>query len=83
MALSKEDLKAIQNLMRFVIEREIEPLKKQISNLPTKDEYFNRMDSLLKEVKEYRMERVTLGSQMDRLKQRVDKIEVKVGIQNE
>ncbi|WP_420628629.1 hypothetical protein [Candidatus Leptofilum sp.] len=100
MALTKEDLQAIQNLLGdlenridekfeahrdwvgFELDKRIKPLEEKISHLPTKAEYFDSMDALMKEIQEYRMERVTLGSQVKRLEKRVETVEAKVGIKN-
>ncbi len=75
--------KGLQYWFALELDKQIKPLEERILNIPSKEDYFNSMDTLIKEIQEYRVERVTLGSQVDRLKQRVDNVEAKVGIQNE
>lgn len=64
--------------LEIVIEQKLEPIKEQIRNIPTKEEYFNSMDALVGEVREYRIERVTLATQVERVEQRLDHIETKL-----
>lgn len=78
-----ERFKGLKDWFVFELDTQITPLKERILNLPTKEEHFSRMDALVTEVQEYRMERVALGSQVDRLKQRVETIEARVGIEND
>ena len=78
-----ERFKAHRNWIEFELDKRTEPLKDQITNIPTKEEYFNSMDTLIKEIQEYRIERVALSNQVDSLKQRVDTVDTIVGIKNE
>lgn len=62
MKLGDDDLKAIGNLMKLTI-REDETLvrKSDISHLPTKKEFYEANDKLMKELEAAREERVVLS----------------------
>lgn len=82
--LTKKDRKnLIDELMQvFVTKQEFKEFKDQISldikHLPTKDEFFKRMDELSGEIKAMRQEftaKKYRADQVDNLEKRVDKIE--------
>jgi len=52
--LDNDDLKAIKNLMEVTIDEDVEEklvTKDHISHLPTKDEFYNKMDEVMGELK--------------------------------
>jgi hypothetical protein len=53
--LTKKDFNAMQDLFKQVVDEELDQkIPEHIGNLPTKDEFANRMDELLGEVKTMR-----------------------------
>ena len=77
--LDNDDLNAIKELMEVTIEEAIE--KKQlvtndsIGNLPTKDEFYGKMDELMGELKTIREEVAVLGHQVSDHDDRLEKLE--------
>lgn len=60
MDLTDETLNKIRMLMETVVEQKIEPLREQISHLPTKEEFFSSQDKVIKELKTVREEQTAL-----------------------
>ena len=77
--LDNDDLKAIKDLMEVtvgeVIEREELVTKDYLGNLPTKDEFYGKMDEVMGELKAIREEITVLGHQVSEHDDRIDKIE--------
>jgi hypothetical protein len=62
--LDKDDLKAIQGLIEVTIDEAIEQklvTKEDISHLPTKDEFYEKMDEVMGELKTIREEQTLLS----------------------
>ncbi len=74
--LDNSDLKAIKSLMIETIDEKVEDgalvTRDDISHLPTKDDFYQRMDDLVTEVKASREENKAYTSQIKRLSDKVD-----------
>ena len=68
--LDNEDLKNIKILFEAIFDEKVESLgivtQKDISHLPTKDEFYEANDKLIKELKDSREEQTILGHQVSR-----------------
>lgn len=71
MALTKLDKEEIE----LIVEEKIEPLKEQVRNLPTRDEFFTAMSELMGELKTSREEQVVLSYQSSDHRKRVEALE--------
>ena len=56
MALSKDELKAIGDLVKAEIQLEVSKIEEKIEGLPTKDEFYTKMDEVMGELKDIREE---------------------------
>lgn len=80
MPLTKKDLKAIGLLMETVI-GDLEVItKSEISHLPTKEEFYFRMDQISGELESIRQEKVASVDKVHELDDRVTKVESNLGI---
>jgi hypothetical protein len=83
-ALDNEDLKAIKDLMGVAIDEAIEnrglTTKDDLGHLPTKDEFYGKMDEVMGELKTVREEVAVLGHQVADHGDRLDKVESNLGI---
>jgi hypothetical protein len=78
--LDNDDLKAIKNLMEVTIDEAVEEklvTKDDLSHLPTKDEFYTKMDEVMGELKTIREEQ---SLQSQHLSDHDDKIESRLGI---
>jgi hypothetical protein len=82
--LDNEDLKAIKDLMGVAIDDAIEnrglATKDHLGHLPTKDEFYGKMDEVMGELKTIREEVAVLGHQVTDHADRLDKVESNLGI---
>ena len=82
MTLTQEDLDAIKDLVGVTIDESLEKmLDEKLKYFPTKEEFFNKMDEVMKELKDTREETTVLGHQVKRNTTRIEKIENKTSIQ--
>ena len=70
--LDDQDLKAIQDLIDVTLD---EKLDEKISHLPTKDEFYVKMDEVMGELKTIREEVAVLGHQVSDHHDRLEKLE--------
>ncbi len=81
MSLTQSDLKNIKNLFKTVLdEDETLARKVDISHLPSKNEFYNKMDEVVGELKVIREEQPILSHQLANHEDRIDKIEKKLNI---
>ena len=77
--LDSEDLKAIKDLVELTIEDVIERkelvTKSDLSHLPTKDEFYTKMDAVMGELKTIREEQTLLSHRVSNHEDRIEKIE--------
>jgi len=77
--LDGNDLKAIQDLIEVTVDEVIEKrglvTKEDLSLLPTKDEFFGKMDEVIGELKANREEQAVLGHQVSDHGDRLEKLE--------
>lgn len=81
--LDSDDLKAIKGLMEVTIDEVIETklvTKEDISLLPTKDEFYTKMDEVMGELKTIREEQSLQSQHLSDHDDRIDKIESHLGI---
>ena len=82
--LDNDDLKAIQGLIQVTVEEVIETkglvTKEDISHLPTKDEFYSKMDEVIGELKTIREEQALQSQHLSDHDDRIQKIENHLGI---
>jgi hypothetical protein len=82
--LDDDDLKAFKDLMQVTIEDAIEAkglvTKEDISHLPTKDEFYGKMDEVMGELKTIREEQALQSQHLSDHDDRIEKIEDHLGI---
>jgi predicted nuclease with TOPRIM domain len=79
--LDSEDLKAIKDLIEVTIEDKLdERLDAKLSHLPTKDEFYGKMDEVMGELKTIREEVAVLGHQVSDHDDRIEKVESHLGM---
>ena len=82
--LDNDDLKAIKDLMEVTIDEAIENkglvTKDHLGNLPTKDEFYGKMDELMGELKAIREEQAVQSHQLSDHGDRIDRIESRLDI---
>ena len=81
--LDSDDLKAIKGLMEVTIDEVIETklvTKEDLSLLPTKDEFFTKMDEVMGELKTIREEQALQSQHLSDHDDRIEKIESNLGI---
>ena len=85
--LDSDDLKAIENLIEVkvdeVIERRQLVTKEDLSHLPTKDDFYEKMDEVVGELKASREEQAVLGHQVSDHGERIGRIESRVAISSD
>lgn len=76
-----------EKMVRTIIKEEvsnlptIQEVEALVSHLPTKDYFDERMDALMKEVKDMREEQTMHQGQHDEVVERLDRLEDKVGLE--
>jgi len=82
--LDDHDLKAIKNLMEVTVDEVIEKRelvsKKDLSHLPTKDEFYNKMDEVMGELKTIREEQALQSQHLSDHDDKIQKIQSRLGI---
>jgi len=76
--LDSDDLKAITGLIEVVIDEAIESklvTKEDISHLPTKDEFYAKMDEVVGELRAIREEQPLQSHRLSDHEDRIEKIE--------
>ena len=85
--LDKDDLKAIKGLIEVTVDEVIEAkglvTKEDISHLPTKDEFYTKMDEVVGELKTIREEQPLQSHQLSNHEDRIEKIESHLGISSD
>lgn len=84
MALTDKDLKAIADLVKVTIDDELEEkLNEKLKYFPSKEEFFNRMDEIMHELKTMREEQTVITNEVyEDHEPRISKIEKKLQIQH-
>ena len=76
MALTADDLKALKELMEVTLEEKLdEKLDEKLSQLPTKDEFYERTGEILKSLDNLEEEKDVLSHQVSSHEDRIEKIE--------
>jgi hypothetical protein len=82
--LDNDDLKTLKDLMQVTIEEAIETkglvTREDVSHLPTKDEFYAKMDEVMGELKTIREEQTLQSQQLSDHDDRIEKIESNLGI---
>ena len=79
--LDANDLKAIKTLMDATFDEKFdERLGEKLSHLPTKDEFYSKMDEVMGELKAIREEQVSQSHMLSNHEDRIEKIESHIGI---
>jgi predicted nuclease with TOPRIM domain len=79
--LDNEDLNAIKTLIDATFNEKFdERLDEKLSHLPTKDEFYSKMDEVMGELKTIREEQAVQGHQLSYHSDRIEKIEDHLGI---
>ena len=73
MTLTQTDFDEIEGLVRSTV-------KEEISHLPTKDEFFGKMDEVMGELKTIREEQTVQSHRLSNHEDRITTLEDKVGI---
>jgi len=85
MTLTKSDFEAFKELIKLTLQEEAETLlatKKEIKHLPTKEEFYSRMDKIMGELKAIREEHAMLSGRVyENHEPRIRKIEKKLNLQ--
>lgn len=66
--------------LRYDLDSRLTTIEERIKYIPTSDEHFNMMDTFIKQIETTDMEKVALGSKVDRNEKRIDVLEIKAGI---
>ena len=79
--LDDQDLKAIKGLIEVTLDEKLdEKLDERLSFLPTKDEFYGKMDEVMGELKAIREEVTVLGHRVSEHDDRLEKLESDQGI---
>ncbi|MBU2035842.1 hypothetical protein KKC36_00065 [Patescibacteria group bacterium] len=82
MSLTQRDLNAIKDLIGITIDEAMgKKLDEKLSKFLTKEEFFNRMDEVMSELKIIREETTVLTHQVSNHEDRITKAEDKLSIQ--
>jgi len=82
MSLTQRDLNAIKDLIGITIDEAMgKKLDEKLSKFLTKEEFFNRMDEVMSELKIIREETTVLTHQVSNHEDRITKVEHKLSIQ--
>lgn len=77
--LDNDDLKAIKNLIEVTIDEKVEDgtlvSNEKLNHLPTKEEFYDQNDKLMKELKAIREEQPILSKQLSNHSDRIEKLE--------
>jgi len=79
--LDNDDLKAIKTLIEVTFDEQFdERLDEKLSHLPTKDEFYGKMDEVMGELKTIREEQAVQNHQLSDHSDRIEKVESHLGI---
>ncbi len=79
--LENDDLKAIKGLIEITFDEKLdENLDEKLSHLPTKDEFYTKMDQVVGELKTIREEQSVQSQHLSGHDDRIEKIESHLGI---
>lgn len=82
--LDDDDLKSIKDLVEITFDEKIDEkelvTKDNIKHLPTKDEFYQKMDEVIGELKAVREELPILSHQLSNHDDRIEKVEEKLQI---
>ena len=78
--LDNDDLRALKELIEVTIDEKELVSKNNISHLPTKDEFYVKMDEVMGELKTIREEQVVQSHQLSDHGDRIEKIEVNANL---
>lgn len=77
-----KNLEKLEGLVENVLDRKLdEKLDEKLSHLPTKEEFFSRMDKLLGEVQKSRDEQTMLSARVSVHSDQIEEIQKNLGIQ--
>lgn len=78
--LAPSDFATIRLIVREEVKAEVnDQLDEKIGKLPTKDEFYSKMDKWMKRVTDKQSEKIAHSAQHDRLTKKVEKIEGYLG----
>ncbi len=79
--LDNDDLKALKDMIEVTFEEKLdEKLDEKLSHLPTKDEFYTKMDEVVGELKTVREEQALQSQQLSDHDDRIEKIESHIGV---
>src|SRR5688572_17141764 len=79
--LDRDDLQAIKNLIDATFDEAFdEKLNEKLSSLPTKDEFYTKMDEIMGELKTIREEQALQSQHLSDHDDRIEKVEDHLGI---
>jgi hypothetical protein len=82
--LDNDDLKAIKQLIEVTFDEKVdERLDEKLSHLPTKDEFYEKMDEVMGELKAIREEQAVQGQHLSDHEDRIQKIESHLGMSSD
>jgi predicted nuclease with TOPRIM domain len=78
--LDTDDLKTLKDLMEATFEEKLdEKLDDKLNHLPTKDEFYTKMDEVMGELKTIREEQAVQSHQLSNHEDRIEKLESHLG----
>lgn len=79
--LDHDDLEAIKSLIEVTFDERLdEKLDEKLAHLPSKDEFYSRMDKVMGELKTIREEVAILSHRTSDNEDRIERIESRVGV---
>ena len=85
--LDDDDLKAIKGFIEVAVDEIVEKkelvTKSDLSHLPTKDEFFGKMDEVMGELKTKREEQTVQSHQLSNHEDRIEKVESHLGLSSD
>ena len=79
--LDNDDLKALKDMIEVTFEEKLdEKLDEKLSHLPTKDEFYTKMDEVVGELQRVREEQSLQSHKLSDHEDRIQKIESRLGI---
>lgn len=79
--LDDDDLKALKGLIEETLDEKLdEKLDARLSHLPTKDEFYSKMDEVMGELKTIREEVSATSHRLENHEDRIEKIESHLGL---
>jgi hypothetical protein len=82
--LDGEDLNAIKQLIEVTLDEKLDgKLDAKISHLPTKDEFYGKMDEVMGELKAIREEQAVQSHRIADHEDRIEKIESHLGLSSD